>query len=549
MAEALVEERKIKDDEFDIHGDLAVSEADDKSFVILYDSSKEKVSTKNGSTATVAAHSSPPHTSPPPTLEDLSTEIILDTPTQAHAEDAYIDDILSSDDIDAHGLPSLPPVTMPAEDEDGPITLSNEELDGILNTGPDTDEEFHPDFPANIENTGTPPMLEHGGANFPENSAIPDDELPISLSDEDLDEILLEEKGGGGQAKPQTAPSSASPQRTPSSETLDDEEPIALSDDELDTILADAEASQQEEPHLLDNNLGLEDTAPPVSAEESRAFFDSDDDEPITLSDDELHGILESGTQTEDVPLQTEEMALESTPVAPTHEVEDDEPIALSHDELDGILMDADEAPIEHPGEVPPDTSLPMPAQPDADEPELDEPVAADAQGFFEDTGEDESITLSADELDGIAASATPEEAQAPSAGEAPSSTVEEDDGPIALSLDELEGIAADAHEVTPEAPMVPLSPMDTGAGEKTLEENTEKPATVFEEDLESATLVPESDIVEKELDETPDTTELKSVMEYLDNLLGELPDDVIEKFAQSEYFKLYQKIMDKLGL
>ena len=37
--------------------------------------------------------------------------------------------------------------------------------------------------------------------------------------------------------------------------------------------------------------------------------------------------------------------------------------------------------------------------------------------------------------------------------------------------------------------------------------------------------------------------------MSYLDNLLGELPDDVIEKFAQSEYFKMYQKIMDKLGL
>ena len=43
-----------------------------------------------------------------------------------------------------------------------------------------------------------------------------------------------------------------------------------------------------------------------------------------------------------------------------------------------------------------------------------------------------------------------------------------------------------------------------------------------------------------------PTSTEL---MTYLDNLLGELPDDVIEKFAQSEYFKMYQKIMDKLGL
>ncbi|HRP70878.1 MAG TPA: hypothetical protein PLY93_15245, partial [Turneriella sp.] len=131
----------------------------------------------------------------------------------------------------------------------------------------------------------------------------------------------------------------------------------------------------------------------------------------------------------------------------------------------------------------------------------------------------------------------------------APAAIDEEDDGPIALSLDELEGIAADAHEVTPEAPMVPLAPMDTGMNEPSLAENTDKPSTAFEEDLESATLVTEGEAVAKENEATPDSDELKSVMGYLDNLLGELPDDVIEKFAQSEYFKLYQKIMDKLGL
>ena len=272
-------------------------------------------------------------------------------------------------------------------------------------------------------------------------------------------------------------------------------------------------------------------------------------------------------------------------------EVEDDGPVALSADELDGILMDAEESPAsaqgeEHLAELPPTSTEPGAGSADADQ-----------KGFF-DSDEDEPIALSADELDGIAATAVPEEhvpapegladlppeagegvAELPDLGEMPdaeqppvalmderyadvdhmaetapeepaAAAHEEDDGPIALSADELDGIVADAHEVTPEAPMVDLAPMDGSAAEPSLADNTDKPATVFEEDLEAATLIHEDETAQAAAAApTPDTEELKSVMTYLDNLLGELPDDVIEKFAQSEYFKLYQKIMDKLGL
>lgn len=94
---------------------------------------------------------------------------------------------------------------------------------------------------------------------------------------------------------------------------------------------------------------------------------------------------------------------------------------------------------------------------------------------------------------------------------------------------------------------MVPLAPLNAGWSRAKPRRKHKKPATVFEEDLEAATLIHEDD--KAAAAPTPDTEELKSVMGYLDNLLGELPDDVIEKFAQSEYFKLYQKIMDKLGI
>jgi len=619
MSNAVLDKPKIKDDEFDIHGDLAVTESDDKSFVVLYDSSKEQKS--EGSTSVNGAAPEPVA----PTLDEINETHALEPQSEAHPEDAYIDDILSSDDIET--VESAPE----SSDDDGPIALSSEELDGILaDAGPE--EEFHPDFPVDTDVPGhASPRMDGSGTvdtdvpgTASASHASPrmdvsgtvdtdaphvaeshppiddsDDELPIALSDEDLDEILLEEEGG---VQPLPSADHTSENLAPpmhddiemphdiepmhhdshAEPALDDEGPIALSDDELDNILADAEAGHTEGAHA---HAETDAAAPKLAAEDSdeiltlddapeitmiddgaptnehastdtgeHSFFDSDEDEPITLSDEELDGILSEAPE-EEAPKQTDEVKLAELPDDGEITVADDdnEPIALSADELDGILMDADEAPHEAESE-----------SPAADQ-------AAPGNDFF-DADEDEPIALSADELDGIVATATVEEApsdpqglaelppddryadvdhmdegEAPVVLEEPVAPADDDDGPIALSLDELDGIAADAHEVTPEAPMVALAPLDTGRDEPSLAENTEKPATVFEEDLEAATLIHEDE--KASAAPTPDADELKSVMHYLDNLLGELPDDVIEKFAQSEYFKLYQKIMDKLGL
>ncbi|MFZ5627762.1 MAG: hypothetical protein ACOY5B_01435 [Spirochaetota bacterium] len=617
MSEAVAEKKQVRDDEFDIHGNLATQEGDD-SFVVLYDSAEDKKE---------------PAEPVSPSLEDLNEKQVMSAPetSQSHPEDAYIDDILSSDDLD----PIAPAVeTKPdADDEDGPIALTNEELDGILEMGPATEEEFHPDFPVATENeeltppplpedmevegfasprmdAGKPEDMEVGGFTpqptggstredeqgfaaplTAEPAGFDDEELPIAISDEDLDEILLEEEGGELPLPPADLnedeaalasyePAAAEAPAAGPDAVLNEEEPIALSDDELDHILADAEAEHAEPapeltPHTEDEILTLDeepeltlidDTSSPLEAAtedmqpqeraETGGFFDSDEDEPITLSDEELDGILSTAPEEEAAP--SDEVHLTEETQQESHVVEDEEPIALSHEELDGILMDAGEAPEE------------LPAAEEA-------PAAAESKGFF-DGDEDEPIALSADELDGIAATAIPEEAApaepaadfdsryadvdemegtaeelaGPEAGaeEAETAAADDDEGPIALSADELDGIAADAHEVTPEAPMVGLSPLDGSPAEPSLAEQTDKPATVFEEDLEAATLIHEDDRgAAPAAAPTPDTEELKSVMGYLDNLLGELPDDVIEKFAQSEYFKLYQKIMDKLGL
>jgi hypothetical protein len=84
MANAVADKKKIEEDEFGIHGDLATSGAGGDDFVVLYDSSQE------GNTAEP----------PAPSLDDLNEEHALETAPTPHAEDAYIDDILSSDDIE-----------------------------------------------------------------------------------------------------------------------------------------------------------------------------------------------------------------------------------------------------------------------------------------------------------------------------------------------------------------------------------------------------------------------------------------------------------------
>ncbi|NPV38373.1 MAG: hypothetical protein HPY78_03750 [Brevinematales bacterium] len=57
--------------------------------------------------------------------------------------------------------------------------------------------------------------------------------------------------------------------------------------------------------------------------------------------------------------------------------------------------------------------------------------------------------------------------------------------------------------------------------------------------------------MIETNLDTLSGTTreELRKVIQYLDNLLADLPEEKIKEFAQSEYYDLYMKIMEKLGL
>lgn len=126
-----------------------------------------------------------------------------------------------------------------------------------------------------------------------------------------------------------------------------------------------------------------------------------------------------------------------------------------------------------------------------------------------------------------------------------------EEDEPIALSLDELNNIdisdenvmGFNAADVTPEAPE------EDEKIEISLDELNE-----IQKDI-SVTGGPAKDerarFIEEQLENLSGQSkdELKSVLAYLDRLLEDLPEDKIKEFAKSDYYDLYVKILDKLGV
>jgi len=99
------------------------------------------------------------------------------------------------------------------------------------------------------------------------------------------------------------------------------------------------------------------------------------------------------------------------------------------------------------------------------------------------------------------------------------------------------------------EAETVEFSLDDLGVG--TTEASSEP---IVSEAYLSSTPEEEKDrrqMIETNIDALSGTSreELRKVLQYLDNLLADLPEDKIKEFAQSEYYDLYTKIMEKLGL
>jgi pilus assembly protein FimV len=366
----------------------------------------------------------------------------------------------------------------------------------------------------------------------------------------------------------------------------DEDETIALTGDELDNILNTAEITEEpvESPAVEVPTVELEvETAAPQedilsfdtpSLEEAPApaVEEIDLSEPVeetlVLANDELPGIDEAV----DEPLVTE-----------------------SAEELpEGLVLE--ESPAEGPA-----ASAELSAIDIEGIPELEEDLSlSDAEPARKPADDDESETIDLDTLD-LGEEPTVVNAVAEQVDEAedladmePIPEIEEaagtegaTDADIEALADEvdLEALAAEAQELEDEVPVIPKTEdfdlMELEAPEEaatakpagetaeeieiSFEGDIEKDADALEQLLEPEALEPAEQVMEAEEAEPaagpaakpasgagiPDNLkdEIRTVLKYMDHLLEALPDEKIQEFASSDYFVMYKKLFEDLGL
>lgn len=246
-------------------------------------------------------------------------------------------------------------------------------------------------------------------------------------------------------------------------------------------------------------SVAFEDTiTPPVPAEEPAGFFaDTDEDDTIALSTDELDNILNNADITE------------AEPSADTFE-DEIEPSSELPDEI------AEESIL---GNI--DSNVDIPEE----DFESTENLSMDSMDFNEENAIEEPVLDDIDYTDPEVESELPEEITLPKS----------DDILVESSSTDFMD-ASEANEVFDD-----ITAEDPSISESLTDENL---------DFLSETPVEEPE-VQTEVNTTGNdlTSEIKSVLSYMDQLLENLPEEKIAEFAQSEQFDTYKKLFKELGL
>ncbi|EMY76321.1 hypothetical protein LEP1GSC060_1678 [Leptospira weilii serovar Ranarum str. ICFT] len=446
------------------------------------------------------------------------------------------------------------------ENDNEPIALSDEELGNLLSSDETTLDETVDEsisLPLHeldgIEEENVPSSLESlEDFELPTNdfdSLETEDEAanePIALSNEELDHILAEEPNVSEELP--GADTEIDWDAPVAEQTEEDEESIALSDDELGNLLA----SENEE--VADSSFDFEPETTSLEPE------DEDANEPIALSEDELGNLLAS--ENEEVADSSFDFEPETTPLE-TEDEDANEPIALSEDELGNLLASENEEVADSSFDFEPETT----------------PLET------EDEDANEPIALSEDELGNLLASENEEVADSSFDFEPETTSLETEDEdanePIALSEDELGNLLAEApvveeeedlNQILGELPRVSdLDAFDSidddvSRGEDvaldrmvpTLENIDDEEMIILLDEyadgeetspIEDLRKTPDQTEAREVAGETPSKDEMKRIMTYLDELLGNLPDDLIREFSRSDYFELYKKLMKQIGV
>ncbi|AMX71479.1 hypothetical protein [Leptospira borgpetersenii] len=477
--------------------------------------------------------------------------------------DEELGNLLASENEEgiASSLDFEPETTSFESESDEAIALSDEELGNLLAS-------------ENEEGIASSLDFEPETTSFESKS----DEA-IALSEDELGNLLASENEEGIASSLDFEPETTS-------FGSESDEAIALSEDELGNLLAS------------ENEEGI---ASSLDFEPETTSFESESDEAIALSDEELGNLLASENE------EGIASSLDFEPETTSFESESDEAIALSDEELGNLLTSENEEGIASSLDFEPETtslqgddSISLPAheldgigdipspQEDLENFELstdDSKQTQTSEATFFETEDSEPIALSLDELDHILTDNDDPNVSENTLDEFPASGADWDDSPVseqtaAVPLSEEESLEdtpttvkeEDLNEILGELP--PTSDLDAFdsiddnvSKEKAASQvvptedvvNEDEMVIVLDEyaeeekssPIEELRKTPDQSETPKEdaSRETPSKEEMKRIMTYLDELLGNLPDDLIREFSRSDYFELYKKLMKQIGV
>jgi len=380
---------------------------------------------------------------------------------------------------------------------DESISLSGEELNQIL-ADEDVKNENFDQLESEISQEHQKPSLE-SDLDF----SFEDDSTTSTLLDGERDDLTpFSEEVSREEVQPIEETSTT---ELESSEIFGDEdiasEPITLSMDELSAITENQSSSDLLEQDAQDTTLDFEELNlgdQNISPEDSALLTESDESENLTLSDEELGNIL--GTD-------EEEPGEESSDLADMFDTE-----------ITFLPEESEEAALEESGNI-----EILPSEIDS----FDEDFKA------EEDYSDEPITLSAEELSDIIGDVPPGE-----------------------DLEERSELVVEK-PLSPSIKIEPLQEEEIIDLDEFAEEGKASPLEELRHSYpaEKDVAVTENKSPLQKLDgEKTEDSELsaedkKKVLLYLDNLLGNLPDDLIREFSKSSYFDLYKKLMKEIGV
>ncbi|MCR5290690.1 MAG: hypothetical protein K6E51_11920 [Treponema sp.] len=492
-----------------------------------------------------------------------SAEESIDTNTEASIVKPSVDNALeniSEESLDAISKDTLDTLSEDSLDVISEVTLSEEPLPS------NSEAETEDPFATTPEQTDTEPTTESTLDDFsfddiPVETKVAEEDDPFAEYEEKADNSLsvtsLDEDFPDPVAAPETTSesddftplesvddfNSDTPQANNDEEvSLDDffneelelpeepedeplAEPIVNTSEEPNTdtisepVVTDSEEHISEpitEPLANDINDTFSETVPDTFEQETAIFTEPDSEETTTENNGVVEPIIAEDSFSADTSPDSEATILQQI----------QKELSSLRDEIS--VLKSDLAALK--------TATPVTTEENADV-VTEQNSEPEDTGFFGDTGDDDLIALSGDEMSHILNNsefaATEESASEP-------------------ELDEINLTPEEADEVTQPESSDTSDILVESASEDLFNSESSEPISEQHLDYISSEEPIESEDSASEVTQglSPDlTNDIKSVLSYMDKLLENLPDDKIKEFAQSEQFTVYKNLFTELGL